>query len=388
MYKPIRCPNCGNQIFEETQYCSECGTYIWPEIPEDPNMHKTDYSPFQYSIGPFISVFAILIIVLIIVIMLGLVFINFLGNQNNEDNTSPTIVRTDPADGATDVEPFFSLKIFFSEPMTNCTTLHYDLWQIITDDTETKWIDDKTAEITNLSFQTFGNVTVNFYGDFDLRDKAGNMLLDNYEWTFTTRPPKIDILSTTIFRRPNDTLIYIYGEVKNQEDFNLIGIEFNATSYDADQNLVRTSYLYSYTSPYIINPGEIVPYMSYYSDIDEVVEEVVVEVNNFGIIEIINRYDGLEIIRDEGYFEYGDEGYKYYVINGTMKNNGDCLAEKIMVTASFYDSNGQIVGAYDFALEPSELDVNQTLDFEIGMPEILCDVSSIDSYKLIAHELW
>ncbi len=319
--------------------------------------------------------------------MLGCFFINFLGNQNNEDNTLPTIVKTEPADGATDVEPFFSLKIFFSEPMTNCTTLHYDLWQIITDDTETKWIDDKTAEITNLSFQYFGNVTVNFYGDPNLRDKAGNMLLGNYQWTFTTRPPKVDILSTITFRRPNDTLIYIYGEVKNMEDFNLMGLEFDIKAYDTNQNPVGTSYFYSYTSPFIIKPGDIVPYMSHYRDTEEVVEEVVVEVINSGIIEMVNRYEGLEIIRDEGYFETIDN-YTCYVVNGSMMNIGDRLAERIIVTATFYDSNGQLVAACDFVLEPSELDVNCTLDFEIWMSEYECDVYSIDSYKLIAHEFW
>lgn len=389
MHQSFRCPNCDALLIEGIKSCPECGTYIFPSLPDESHEYPPDFIAKPRSSRPFTIVIAIILIAIILVAVFAITFIEFMANQNKEeeDITPPTVVNTDPADGATDVEPFFSLKIFFSEPVTNCTTLHYNLYPITTNDSKTIWIDDKTVEITDLMFQTFGPVIVDFYVDTNLRDMAGNMMATDYQWTFTTRPPKVNILSTTTFYSEIDRMVYIYGEVRNREDFDLMAIEFNITGYNANQELVETSYFDSYTSPLIIEPDETVVYMGHYVDTKGVVEKVEFEVFNKGSIVMVDRYEGLEIIEDEGYFEF-DEDYECYIINGTIKNNGDRLAEDIIVTATYYDSSGHIVAANYFSTDPSELDVSNTLDFEIWMYDIECELSSIDSYSLIAHEFW
>lgn len=386
------CPNCGAEIIKGIKICSSCGVQIpqyFSSKPDDQSQEWMNYNPTPDSNKNIILGMTLVVIALVVIAILAAeVFIPMANDSQKEGSDEPYIVRTNPANGSIDVEPNFSLKIFFSEPMTRSTSLHYDFWEIATNDTETKWIDDKTAEITNLMFKNFGSITIYFHGDTTLVDSDGNMLAQYYIWTFTPRPAKIDIISTTIFRSTEDnTLLYIYGELKNNEDFNLSLFDFVISGYDANGDYVGTSYYYSYCSPHTVKPGETVPFMTNYHDTEKDVEKVDVESIKNVVIEMEHRYDGLEIIKADGSFENIDN-YTCYIINGTMINNGSRLAERVLVTATFYDSSNQIVAACYYMMDPDELKVNRTLDFEISVYETECDVFSIDNYKLIAHELF
>jgi hypothetical protein len=387
-----QCPICSAEITEAITICPSCGFHVpqhFPSKPHDRSQEWMNCEPASSSNNNIILGITLIVIVMVVIALLAVEIIIPMVNNNQEGGTDePFVVRTDPVDGAMDVEPKFSLKIFFSEPMTNHTTLHYDFWEITTNETETKWIDDKTAEITNLMFKAFESITIRFRRDPNLVDSDGNLLVQDYNWTFTTRPVKIDVISTTIFRyTEDDTLIYIYGELKNNEDYNLSLFDLVISGYDADGNYVGTSYYYSHSSPHTVKPGEIVPFMSNYRDTKKVVEKVVVESIKHVVIEMAYRYEGLEIIKADGSFEI-IENYTCYIVNGTIINNGSRLAERIMVAATFYDSSGQVIAALEDIMDPSELNVTQTLDFEIGVYETECDVFSIDNYKLIVHELF
>ncbi|UCE07973.1 MAG: Ig-like domain-containing protein, partial [bacterium] len=253
LFQPNSCPYCGYQPVEESQYCPQCGTYIFPPTPYEP-YEQPPYSPPKHKTqDKIVYGGAIIIIAALIIYHIGYTIIQ----DTEEDNTPPVVLRTEPASGATDVEPQFSLKIFFSEPVTPSYSLHSAFWQIATEDTKIRWIDDQTVEITNLMFQHFGLITIHFSGDPNIQDRAGNVFTEDYSWTFKTRPPKVDILSQTTYREPTYNLIYIYGEVKNQENFNLFLSDFKIKGYDANQNFIGISRLSSETSPVNVNPGEI-----------------------------------------------------------------------------------------------------------------------------------
>jgi hypothetical protein len=124
LYQPINCPYCGLQDVEESTYCPNCGTYIFPWIPEEYNGYKTTYPIEKNSKQSFIIVGVILITVLLFIGIFSVIFTGLDDAFQVEDDIRPFVERTIPTNRAVGLEPIFSLTIFFSEPMTQSDNIH------------------------------------------------------------------------------------------------------------------------------------------------------------------------------------------------------------------------------------------------------------------------
>jgi hypothetical protein len=325
------------------------------------------------------------VILITAIFIIGILSIAFAGIdviQYNEDDIWPFVVRTDPPSGTTNVEPNFSLKIFFNEPMFQSLSVHNGFWMINTAFAETRWIDDQTVEVTNLLANRFGMMYVHFSGSQnEVRDLAGNSLAEQYNWSFSTRPINANILSYTSYHHSNSSSIDVYGEVKNQESFNISFLDIDIIAYDENNNEIGIQTGSTFTAPDIIKPNEIVPFIGFYPYGNGNVKDMDFEIENNAYIEYDLLYEGLEVINDQGSLINDDIG-NYYVVNGTIINNGDQLGFWPIVTSIFYDSQNQILGVTQWILDIEEIDINRTADFEIMINEFECDVWSINSYSL------
>ena len=142
------------------------------------------------------------IVVLIGIILIGVIFsgcVEPMENGGKEENV-PTIISTVPIKYARDVSPTTTIKIVFSKPMYESSTAHKALSftpTISTDNLQSNWIDNKTLEISNLSFE-YGQkyiVATTHPHLGELKDLEGKYLKSGYSWYFTiTSVPIIDLL--------------------------------------------------------------------------------------------------------------------------------------------------------------------------------------------------
>jgi len=144
---------------------------------------------------------------LFIVVLIGLILIGgvFSGcieqiDKGRKKENVPTIVSTVPIKYACDVSPTTTIKIVFSKPMYESSTAHKALSftpTISTDNLQSNWIDNKTLEISNLSFE-YGKkyiVAITHPHLGELKDLEGKYLKSGYSWYFTiTSVPIVDLL--------------------------------------------------------------------------------------------------------------------------------------------------------------------------------------------------
>jgi hypothetical protein len=56
----------------------------------------------------------------------------------------------------------------------------------------------------------------------------------------------------------------------------------------------------------------------------------------------------------------------YHKISGTVKNNGEEEAESVKMVCTYYNSDGNVIGAEYTYANPSEIEVNKTSTFTIS----------------------
>jgi flagellar basal body-associated protein FliL len=382
------CLYCGTEIIGENKNCPECGAAFFPSISEETYDHKSNYMPKYKTNNIIIVMISVLLVVIVLMVVLAIVLISNIGFQNYEDeNERPRVVKTEPEDGAVDISPRFTLKIFFSKDMNMSTSVHLAIWGVNTTQAETKWIDVKTVEIRDLIAENFGTIYLSLDNDLEMgiMDLDGNNLDNPYFWTFTTRPMEVDILSSTVYNSPDSDYYNIYGELWNREEFNLKFIIIEVTAIDINGNSVALDWLNIWTKPHSVMPDEVVPFIGSYQDEENIVEDLLMEITNDAEIELEPRYQDLVIIREEAYFD-DSWGSNVHILNFTIGNGGNRLARWVTATATLYDSNGKLICVSECYSRLTDLDMGQTLDLEIYTYESQCDLDSIDSYRLIVHE--
>ena len=88
----------------------------------------------------------------------------------------------------------------------------------------------------------------------------------------------------------------------------------------------------------------------------------------------------LEILSSYSYFD--DDEYLH--VNGTVKNGGTSMANAVKVVATFYNSNGTVVGEAYRITKPNFLDPDQSVDFDIKL-SYLHPATLVASYDLTAE---
>lgn len=188
---------------------------------------------------------------------------------------------------------------------------------------------------------------------------------------------EVTIISHSSFYTSNDTL-YIIGEVENTGDVATEFTKVNATLYDADDQVIDTKV--GYATLDILLPGRKSPfYIMMFED------DGSLDVDDYSLTISWDDYEegkeeGLEIISSDDHIDALD----FLHVTGEVKNIGSETATEVIVCATFYDSEGTVVGRDTQDVEPTTLSPDQTGTFDITLiyPE---QIEQVASYSLAAE---
>jgi len=381
------CPICGNIILKGANQCPDCGARLTEPGSYDPSEDPTDHVKRLHSKDSFTTVMAILMVAVILASLFTYALVIIVQDQSNgQDNTIPFVVKTEPNIGDLLVSPEPTIRIYFSEPMFPSSNIHLALFDINTQFANTTWIDDHTVEISNLRLYHFGNNTISLtnYHEAEIRDLTGNSFVGQYKWWFVSRPVNIEVLSANLYRNNGSNTHFVYGEIKNHENYNLTLGSFEVTTYDKNESILSLSDRGVRAYPDTVKPGEIVPFSGHIFHSNETMDSFNIRLKDPGI-EFADRYDELEIPEHEGnLISQGND--TQYMVNGTILNNGTEQALLTSVTGVFYDSEDNIICVKNWIIGLDYLEPNSTIEFEMQIYDSECELTEIVRYNLWAHE--
>jgi hypothetical protein len=170
---------------------------------------------------------------------------------------------------------------------------------------------------------------------------------------------------------------HVVGEVENTGDVAVKWIEIEATFYDESDAMRATENDYIMST---LNPGRKAPF-----EITLMNEVLAAEVHHYDVR--IVSYDiatpkpiGLEIPYQYDYIDRWDR----MIIYGEIKNIGSMTATSVNVVATYYDTDGNVVGSARTYVQPSDIQPNLTIPFEISFWDT-DRVDYVDSYALEAE---
>jgi hypothetical protein len=169
----------------------------------------------------------------------------------------------------------------------------------------------------------------------------------------------------------------IVGEVENAGDVAVTWVEIEATFYDESDTMRATESDYITST---INPGRKAPF-----DITLMNEVLAAEVHHYDLRIVSYNTEtpkpiGLEIPDHNSYIDWLDR----MIIYGEIKNIGSMTATSVKVVATYYDTDGNVVGSAWTFVQPSDIQPNLTIPFEISFWDT-DRVDYIDSYALEAE---
>jgi len=153
----------------------------------------------------------------------------------------------------------------------------------------------------------------------------------------------------------------IVGEVENTGDVAIKFVEIEATYYDVNNTLLATED--SYMTLNTLNPGRKSPF-----DITLMNEVLAAKVNNYSLTVLSfsvtsSKPIGLEIPSHTSYID----GWGWMTISGDIKNIGTITAAFVKVVATCYDTGGNVVDYGLTYVQPSDIQSNLTIPFEITL---------------------
>lgn len=164
---------------------------------------------------------------------------------------------------------------------------------------------------------------------------------------------------------------WVVGEVKNNLDTNAEFIKIIGTFYDANNNVIGSSF--SYTEIDIAKPGQRVPFEMVFSDPPSSLHHYALQVQWRPTNE--KPLEGFPILssgdRDAG---FGDARY----IFGELRNDSGVTVEYVRIVATLYNAEGTVIGTGFTYTDLDTLSPSQTSPFE--MP--IFDWSGTARYEL------
>ena len=187
----------------------------------------------------------------------------------------------------------------------------------------------------------------------------------------------VQILSHSSFYTSLNTL-YIVGEVQNTGDTSTEFTKVTATLYDSEDTVIDTAV--GYATLDILPPGRKSPF---YVMILE--DDGSLDVDHYSLTVSWSDADeekeqALEILSSSSHIGGGD----YFHVTGEIKNIGSATANEVIISATFYDSDGTVVGRdWEYA-EPENLSPDQTGTFDVTL--IYSEqIAKVASYSLSAE---
>jgi hypothetical protein len=187
----------------------------------------------------------------------------------------------------------------------------------------------------------------------------------------------VTIVSHSSFYTSLNTL-YIVGEVENTGDVSTEFTKVTATLYDSEDAVIDTTV--GYATLDILPPGRKSPF---YIMILE--DDGALDVDHYSLTVSWSDADEekesvLEILSSSS----DTDALDFLHVTGEIKNTGSATANEVMVSATFYDSEGTVVGRdWEYA-EPENLSPDQTGTFDV---ELIYSgqIAKVASYSLTAE---
>ncbi|MCW3134902.1 MAG: FxLYD domain-containing protein [Methanophagales archaeon] len=168
-----------------------------------------------------------------------------------------------------------------------------------------------------------------------------------------TTEPGVVILNDTSYISASG-YFHVVGEVENNLPANIKFVKINAIFYDEYRNMIGTDY--TYTMLDFLQSNQKSPFdLIYLEKIEPASYELSVTWDEA-------PFEGLEITSHRSYIT--SSGYHHVV--GAVKNNGSEEAEYVKVVCTYYNSDGNVIGAEFTYTDPSDIEVNETAIFDIS----------------------
>jgi hypothetical protein len=175
-------------------------------------------------------------------------------------------------------------------------------------------------------------------------------------------------------------LLYVVGEVENTGDTSTEFTKVTATFYDSEDQIVATKI--GYATLDILPPGRKSPFYIMLLE-----DDGALDVDDYSLTASWSEADeekehGLEILSSST----DTDALDFLHVTGEIKNTGSATANEVMVSATFYDSEGTVVGrSWEYA-EPEDLSPDQTGTFDVDL--IYSEqIAKVASYSLTAESL-
>lgn len=169
-----------------------------------------------------------------------------------------------------------------------------------------------------------------------------------------TTEPGVVILNDTSYISASG-YFHVVGEVENNLPANIKFVRINAIFYDGDENMIGTGY--TYTMLDFLRSNQKSPF-----DLSSSPEKIEPASYELSVTWDEAPFEGLEITSHRSYTT--SSGYHH--IAGAVKNNGSEEAEYAKVVCTYYNSDGNVIGAEFTYTDPSDIEVNETAIFDIS----------------------
>lgn len=180
--------------------------------------------------------------------------------------------------------------------------------------------------------------------------------------TVPTVPPtavpsnKVVVVSSSAFSPYSGSKsVYVVGEVRNETTSNVESIKINGILRDANGGIVDSDYSYSYVGE--LTPGLVSPFRLIFSNVPAYTtyELTVTWSKGSGSI-----YE-LQTSGIEPFFDTSDA----YHVRGVVKNQYAVKRTFVQLFLTMYDSNNTVIGVEEMYTNPTELEPNQEVPFDI-----------------------
>ncbi len=168
------------------------------------------------------------------------------GGGGAADTTPPTVLSTSPTNGAIDVTTWTTIQATFSEAVTNVSA---DVTFILQDAVLGSHVTGSIYAVSpnvmlfvphsELTGSTLYRVTLT-----GIRDRFGNTLASNYQWTFTTSAAADTTAPSVIFSTPTATNASINSPIQAYFSELLNAATVNATSFQVNGGAVTGTVSY------------------------------------------------------------------------------------------------------------------------------------------------
>lgn len=163
---------------------------------------------------------------------------------------------------------------------------------------------------------------------------------------------------------------HLYGEVLSGTDQSIGQEKILGNFYNASGQLVKTEA--THTHPDVVQPGETVAFDFFLTDLAEAVDSYELEILEAPTAIALPLR--VEIARERGFMSDS----RRHKITGEVGNPHDFAIEWIFIHATYYSSDGQVVGVDFGSADLDTLEPGQSSTFDI----VLADPAGvIDHYK-------